>query len=169
MEYPYDCSEQIFSRYYANSIASYIVNSDPKIKRVFDAWRNYTPDALLSNLEKNQELKALILEETPWVLNAENESERKQRIALLFDLNKMSMELNSAMLKLQNTQLPNGGWPWFKGMIDSRYITQHIVAGFGHLDHLDITNLQKNPGVWKMVRDAVLYLDERMREDYERV
>jgi len=169
MEYPYDCSEQIFSRYYANSIASLIVNSDPKIKRVFDAWKNYTPDALLSNLEKNQELKALILEETPWVLNAENESERKQRIALLFDLNRMSMELNSAMLKLQNTQLPNGGWPWFKGMIDSRYITQHIVAGFGHLDHLDIQDLKENQKVWKMVKDAVLYLDERMREDYERI
>jgi len=169
MEYPYDCSEQIFSRYYANSIASLIVNSDPKIKRVFDAWKNYTPDALLSNLEKNRELKALILEETPWVLNAENESERKQRIALLFDLNRMSMELNSAMLKLQNTQLPNGGWPWFKGMIDSRYITQHIVAGFGHLDHLDIQDLKENQKVWKMVKDAVLYLDERMREDYERI
>jgi len=169
MEYPYDCSEQIFSRYYANSIATFIVNSDPKIKRVFDAWKNYTPDALLSNLEKNQELKALILEETPWVLNAENESERKQRIALLFDLNRMSVELKSAQLKLQNTQLPNGGWPWFKGMIDSRYITQHIVAGLGHLDYLDIQDLKEDQKVWKMVRDAVLYLDERMREDYERI
>jgi len=169
MEYPYECSEQIFSRYYANSIATYIVNSNPKIKRVFDTWKNYAPDALLSNLEKNQELKALILEETPWVLEAEDESERKQRIALLFDLNKMSSELSSALLRLQNTQLPNGGWPWFKGMEDNRYITQHIIAGFGHLDHLKIKDLKEDQNLWRMVKKAVLYLDDRITEDYQRI
>ena len=84
MEYPYECSEQIFSRYYANSIASHIANSDPKIKRVFDRWRDL-PDskALLSNLEKNQELKSLLLEETPWVLEAKDESERKRRVGIV--------------------------------------------------------------------------------------
>ena len=169
MEYPYECSEQIFSRYYANSIASHIVNSNPKTKRVFDSWREYTPDALLSNLEKNQELKSLMLEETPWVLDAKNETERKQRVALLFDLNNMSYELSSALLRLQNLQSPNGGWPWFKGMPDSRYITRHIVAGFGKLNHLMIKDAVEDDRAWKMLRKAVLYLDDRIREDYEKV
>ena len=82
--------------------------TDPKeqlemsIKAVFDSWKN-TPDskALLSNLEKNQELKSLMLEETPWVLDAKDETERKKRVALLFDMNKMSNELAIAMKKLQ--------------------------------------------------------------------
>ena len=43
---------------------------------------------LLSNLEKNEELKSALLQETPWVMDAKNESERKQRIALFFDLNR---------------------------------------------------------------------------------
>ncbi len=167
MEYPYECSEQVFSRYYANTLASHIANSNPKIKRVFDAWKNYTPDALLSNLEKNQELKALILEETPWVLNAQNESERKQRIALLFDLNRMAGEQQSSLKKLQQMQLPNGGWPWFKEMQDNRYLTQHIVAGFGHLNNLRVKDMVADDAVWQMIRKAVLYLDDRMREDYE--
>jgi hypothetical protein len=168
MEYPYECSEQIFSRYYANSIASHIANSDPKIKRVFDRWRNL-PDsqALLSNLEKNQELKALLLEETPWVLEAKDESERKRRVGILFDLNRMSNELDTAVRKLQEAQLSNGGWPWFKGMRESRYITQHIVSGFGHLDRLQIENVRNDKTVWKMLESAVLYLDDRIREDYE--
>jgi uncharacterized protein YfaS (alpha-2-macroglobulin family) len=55
MEYPYDCVEQTFSKFYANSIASHIANSNPRIKQVFDTWKNIQPDALLSNLEKNQE------------------------------------------------------------------------------------------------------------------
>jgi hypothetical protein len=94
MEYPYECAEQTFSRFYANNIASYIANSSPRIKQVFDSWKMNSPDALLSNLEKNQELKGLMLEETPWVCEAKNESERKQRVALLFDLNRMSNELD---------------------------------------------------------------------------
>ncbi len=168
MEYPYECAEQTFSRFYANSIATHIANSSPKIKAVFDSWKN-TPDskALLSNLEKNQELKSLMLEETPWVLDAKDETERKKRVALLFDLNKMSNELSQAMKKLQKMQSPNGGWPWFEGMPDDRYITQHIITGMGHLDHLGVKNVREDAKVWNMVKDGVKYLDNRIREDYE--
>lgn len=168
MEYPYECAEQTFSRFYANSIASHIANSSPKIKAVFDSWKN-TPDskALLSNLEKNQELKSLMLEETPWVLDAKDETERKKRVGLLFDLNKMGNELARALKKLEKMQTPNGGFPWFEGMRDDRYITQHIVTGMGHLDHLGVKNVREDAKVWKMVKDAVKYLDNRIREDYE--
>lgn len=166
MEYPYDCSEQVFSRFYANSIASHIANSSPRIKQVFDSWKNITPDALLSNLEKNQELKSLLLQETPWVLNAKNESQRKRRVALLFDLNKMSQELQTTLYTLQKLQASNGGWPWFAGMPDSRYITQHIVTGMGHLDHLGVEKIREHGKTWNMVKRAVRYLDDRIREDH---
>lgn len=165
MEFPYECAEQLFSRFYANSIATYIANSDPKIKRVFDSWKNITPEALKSNLEKNEELKNVLIEESPWVREAANESERKQRIAVLFDLNKMSNELSGSLKKLNDMQAPNGGWPWFKGMPDSRYITQHIVAGMGHLMHLGINDLLSKPDTRNMLESAVQYLDDRITED----
>ncbi|HSR17540.1 MAG TPA: alpha-2-macroglobulin family protein, partial [Ignavibacteriaceae bacterium] len=63
MEYPYECIEQVFNRFYANSIATHIANSSPKIKKIFDTWKEVDKDALLSNLEKNQELKYALLEE----------------------------------------------------------------------------------------------------------
>jgi len=90
MEYPHDCAEQIFSRVYANSLASHIANANPKIQHVFESWKETDSKELVSSLEKNQQLKALLLEETPWVLQAKDESERKKRVALLFDLSKMS-------------------------------------------------------------------------------
>ncbi len=167
MEYPYECAEQTFSRFYANSIATHIANSSPKIKQVFDSWKNSSPEAFLSNLEKNQELKSLVLEETPWVLDAQDEGERKKRIGLLFDLNRMSNELGRAEKKLQQLQVSNGGWTWFKGMPESRYITQHIVTGMGHLDHLGVKNIRDDYQTWNMVKKAVRYLDDRVREDYE--
>jgi len=170
MEYPHECMEQVFSRYYANSMASYIANSNPKIKRVFDSWRenkNGSSNALLSNLEKNQELKSVLIEETPWVLNGQDETQRKARIALLFELNLMASQLEQALAKLEEGQLPSGGWPWFKGMFESRYITQHIVCGFAHLQTLHIIDIQKNNRIRQMIAKAIPYLDSQLTEDYK--
>lgn len=133
MEYPYDCAEQTWNRYYANTLATMIANSSPKIKQVFEKWRTEDTAALLSNLEKNEELKAVLLEETPWVMQAKNETQQKKNIAVLFDLMRMSSELNKAYEKLRQMQSPNGGFVWFKGGPDDRFITQYIITGIGHL------------------------------------
>jgi len=167
MEYPYECAEQVFTRYYSNAIASEIMNSNPKIKEVFQQWQNESPESLLSNLEKNQELKSLLLEETPWVFEANDEAERKKRIGLLFNMNKMDNELRKAMNKLKQMQVANGGWPWFKGMEESRYITQHVVTGMGHLDVMGVKDVHENNNTWNMVTDAIHYLDKRIKEDYD--
>jgi uncharacterized protein YfaS (alpha-2-macroglobulin family) len=169
MEYPYECLEQTFSRYYANSLSSHIVNSNPKIKKVFDSWKKI-PDSekggLISNLDKNQELKSILLEETPWVQNAINETERKKRISLLFDINRMTLEMDKAFQKIQENQMPNGAWPWFKGMMPNRYITQHIITGLGHLDHLGVKEIQKNNTSLDTIKKGLKYLDKAIVEDY---
>ena len=167
MEYPYECIEQVFNRFYANSIATHIANSSPKIKKIFDTWKEVDKDALLSNLEKNQELKYALLEETPWVLDAQDESERKRRVGLLFDLVKMAGELERAEKKMQEMQYSNGGWPWFPGLPENRFITQYIVVGMGHLERLGIKDIRENAVTWEMLRKAVIYTDIRMYEDYE--
>ncbi len=169
MEYPYECAEQIFSRYYANSLATHIANSDPKIKRVFESWKSISPDALKSNLEKNEELKSVLLQESPWVREASNESERKQRIALLFNLNRMASEQTSALKKLRDMQNPNGGWPWFRGMPESRYITQHIVTGLGHLYYLEVMNPVENTEIQEMLKKAISFLDEEIKINFEKL
>jgi uncharacterized protein YfaS (alpha-2-macroglobulin family) len=169
MEYPYECAEQLFSRYYANSLATHIANSDPKIKQVFESWKTISPDALKSNLEKNEELKSVLLQESPWVREATSESERKQRIGLLFDLNKMATEQSQASKKLLDMQNPNGGWPWFAGMPESRYITQHIVTGLGHLYALKVLNPLENNELNGMLKKAVDYMDETVKIDFEKL
>ena len=169
MEYPYECVEQTFSRYYANSIASSIANSNPRIKQVFDTWKNVQPDALLSNLEKNQELKSALLEETPWVLQAKDESQRKRSVALLFDLNRMSNELDKALTKVLKAQTSSGGFTWFPGFPEDRYMTQHIVAGMGHLDVLGVKSVRQDNATWNMVTKALGYIDRQMADDYEQL
>lgn len=169
MEYPYECTEQTFSRFYANSIATHIVNSAPVIRQVFDTWKNANSQELVSKLEKNQELKQLLLEETPWVLDAKDETERKKRVALLFDLNHMSNELDRTVNKLKKGQYPSGGWPWFEGGPESWYITQHIVAGYGHLDKLGIKNIRSDREVYSMLKAAIGFIDRQIMKEYTNI
>ncbi|MEM6720468.1 MAG: MG2 domain-containing protein [Bacteroidota bacterium] len=164
MEYPYECSEQTFSRYYANTLASHIANSNPRIQQVFNQWKS--SDVLLSNLEKNQELKSLILQETPWVRDAQSEAEQKKRIALLFDLNRMKNEETRSLKKLQQMQNASGGFPWFSGGRESRFITQHIIAGFGHLHKLGVSS-KENKDTKKMILNAITYLDQEFIQEYK--
>ena len=166
MEYPYECAEQTFSRYYANTLASFITNSNTKIREVFNAWKS--SGALLSNLEKNQELKSLIIQETPWLRDAQSETEQKKRIALLFDLNKMKNEQDKALHKLQNIQMNSGGFSWFKGSkYESIFITQHIATGFGHLKKIGVSDFSTSTK--KMIEKVVEFLDTKLVDNYSKL
>ena len=162
MEYPYECNEQTFSKYYANTLASHIANSNPRIQEVFEQWAN--SDALGSNLEKNQGLKSLLIQETPWVRDAQSETEQKKRIALLFNLNKMKNEQAIALNKLKENQKGSGAWSWFNGGPDNRFITQHILAGMGHLKHLNVTSSIAE--IQSLSDNAIQYLDNEFVKEY---
>lgn len=136
MDYPYECSEQIFNRYYANALARHIANSDPKIRRVFELWKN-TP-ALDSPLEKNEDLKAVLLEETPWLRQAADESQARRNVGALFDANRLNEETARTLRKLSEQQLENGLWSWFPGGAANEFISLYITTGFGRLRHLGV-------------------------------
>jgi uncharacterized protein YfaS (alpha-2-macroglobulin family) len=167
MEFPYECAEQTFNRYYANSIATKIVNSSPKIKDIFEKWKTADTSALLSNLQKNEELKSVLLQETPWVLQAQNEEQQKKNIALLFDMVKMSLQLETALNKLKDMQSSNGGFVWFKGGPDNRYMTQYITTGIGHLQKLNALPSAQENELKPILDKAIPYLDRMLKKDYE--
>ena len=149
MEFPYECSEQTFNRLYANSLARHIAGSDPKIHRVFEQWRA-TP-ALDSPLEKNQGLKAVLIEETPWVRQAQAESQARRNIGILFDDNRLDSETSRLLHKLTQQQLADGRWPWFPGGPANDYITLYITTGFGRLRHLGV-EIDTAPAVKSLAR-----------------
>lgn len=164
MEYPHECTEQILNRYFANTLAAHVANSQPKIKAVFDQWRN--SDALESNLEKNEELKSALLEETPWVLQAQSEAQQKKNIALLFDLNRMANESTTSLTKLIERQNHDGGMPWFPGSQSSDYITSYTIEHIGHMYKLGVLNTNDSR-LSGFIRQAVNYSDQRMVAKYE--
>ncbi|MGA1839029.1 MAG: alpha-2-macroglobulin family protein [bacterium] len=161
IEYQHECSTSAFNRLYANALARHIANSDPEIKSVFDQWRE--TDALDSNLEKNEELKSVLLEETPWVRAAESESEAKRRVGLLFDEDQMETSLSSAYYKLSQMQRSDGAWSWFPGGPANFYMTLYIMTGFGRLRHMNI-DIQQDLAI-----RSLDYLDNSIKDRYEKI
>ncbi|MCB0719878.1 MAG: hypothetical protein KDD65_15635, partial [Bacteroidetes bacterium] len=165
MEFPHECAEQVFSRIYANGIAWHITEQQPRLRSVYNSWKDADAGALVSNLEKNQELKAVLLEETPWVLQAKNETERKRRIGVLFDAFRMRGELSGAIAKLEQMQRGSGAFPWFDGMEDNRFITQHIVKGFGYMRRIGVLETLDDGRPVQMATRAIAWLDQELIDD----
>jgi hypothetical protein len=136
MENPYPSSESLFSRLYANSLGHHIVNSNPRIERIFRQWEG--TDALDSPLEKNEDLKSILIQQTPWLKDAKSESQARREVAILFDKNRLQSEMATAQKRLADMQYSDGSWPWCPGGPANDYITLHIVTGLGRLRHLGV-------------------------------
>ncbi|MBQ2077450.1 MAG: hypothetical protein II471_08060, partial [Bacteroidales bacterium] len=165
MEYPYECAEQTFSRIYSNLIASHVANSDKKIEEMFNKWKGADAEALKSNLQRNEELKSVLLENSPWLLDAKDEAEDKQNIGVLFDLARIKAETRKATDKLEKMQKSNGGFPWFEGMNANLYVTQHIVGNYGHLKKLGVKF--PDSSMEGMIKKAIKYTDKEIKEIYD--
>ena len=146
-----DRAETAFYVFYANTLSSYIADHIPNLLNYIKKWQIETPDALLSQLEKDQELKAIMLQETPWVLEAKSETEQRSRIATLFEVNTLRGQQTRALQLISQKQKYNGGWPWMDGMPESAYITTYILTGFGKLQKM---------GAWSSLSKA----DQNMAE-----
>lgn len=165
----YNNAVSVFNAFFAKSIAFQITNQNPEIERVFENWKTETPDSFLSKLEKNQELKQILLEQTPWVLNAKDQKERHQRLALLFDLNNMQNQLDNSIRLLEQFQTSNGGFRWMNEMRESRYVTQLIVLGMGKLHHMGVIDAISDKRIERMLTSAVRYLDQAIDEDFKKL
>ncbi len=161
MEYPHQCSEQVFNRYYANTLARHIVTSDPKIERIFEQWRG--TDALDSPLEKNEDIRNVMIAESPWLLAGKKESQARRDVGILFDENRLNAEMRRAFSRLEEMQYSDGSWPWFPGGQANDYITLYITTGFGRLRNLG-TDIDVAPAI-----RAVERLDYWMTEIYKRI
>lgn len=156
-----------FASYYVNTLGASIVKQYPKVSAMINAWKKQGGDkeTLVSKLQKNEELKAVLLEETPWVLDAKNEKEQMERLSMLFDLNNTNQQTQKAIEKLKELQRVDGGWSWYKGMYSSRSITQYILYGFTQLIHLNAVEYPQEVKMMQM--NALKFIDGQILKDYE--
>jgi uncharacterized protein YfaS (alpha-2-macroglobulin family) len=168
MEYPYDCTEQLANRYFANQLAYATVAAKPVLEEVFRRWQADST-ALLSELEKNESLKNALLTETPWVREAQSETWQRARIAELFQLKKLAEEQSAALAKLAARQENDGAYSWFPGGPSNRYMTQYVVETFARMRQLGVLDATATATVDRITEEAVRYLDRQLVEDYRKL
>ncbi len=160
-------ADVVFNKWFADVLASEIFKANPKLKTVFDEYQ--AKDLLNSNLEKNQELKQLLLEETPWVLGAKNETEQMAKLARLFDANTMRNSINEDWSELKKLQNPDGGFSWYAGYPSSYYNSLYILKNLGRINEWlkgNLANYQSTEQK-QMVSQLVKYVDNEVSRYFE--
>lgn len=142
--------EYTFYKFYANALAHFIAKNTPNLPEILEKWKNETPNELISNLEKNESVKAVLLQATPWVMDAKNETEQKANIAKLLDFNALNTNLKTLLDDVEKHQTVNGGWPWMEGFPESKFISTYIALGMNRLINMQVINT----------------LDEDLKEQY---
>ncbi len=164
-----DNADAAFNIFYANSLASYIAHNIPNFLNYIKKWQIETPDALMSQLQKDENLKAIMLQETPWVLEAKSEAEQKSMLANLFDVNALKYKTDETLKVIKKRQSINGGWSWFPNMPESSFITQYILSGFGKLYKMNVIenlNDEQQSLVKEITDNAIAFTSNEIADDY---
>ena len=154
--------------YYSSFLASHFLKSNPQLKSTIKAWANDNKETLTSRLAKNEELKSIVLNETPWVFDSDTESEWMQRLVNYYDENSLNTKINDNLQKISDLQLSDGSWTWFKGMSGSYYMTLSVVE---HLVRLNMmTGKDENAdliynGIRWMAKETNKMVDEMKKEE----
>ena len=155
------------SAYYSNAIADNILHQSPEIKKVIEQWQQESGSetSLMSNLQKNEELKAVVLNETPWVMDATREADQKRQLINYFDEVALNYRLNDQLSKLKQLQLGDGSFTWWPGMRGNIFVTTVVTQTLIRLNHMTGDNQKTEP----MIAAAMKYMGTKAAEDVARM
>lgn len=150
---------------YGNAVAAGLMKQYPQLAQAVSLWSETYDLTLVSNLEKNPELKIVALSNTPWVLNAQAETLRKSRLINLLNDENCTREIAEALERLKSQQTKEGGWSWCPAMKPSMYITAQVLwrlamlSGMGYLD---------NSAMESSIKSALHFCESELYSDYTR-
>ena len=160
-----DNAISLATAYYANSIGRHLMQSTPVIKQTMELWKNDASQnggsTLQSALQKNESLKQIVLAETPWLLDADRESEQKQQLMGYFNESQINYRLADNLSRLSRLQNADGSFAWWKGMEGSPYMTMSVLQTLTRLNHMvGEQNETKN-----ILSTAFAYMDKQMARE----
>ena len=151
--------------YYANALGQFIMNMSPAIKQTVMKWRDEfgAEGSMASNLAKNEELRDLLLNETPWVGQADKEESQKRSLVKFFDEQTINIRLSQSLKKLEELQNSDGSWSWWKGMDGSPYMTTAVSEMFIRLNSM----VGKRNDNQRMLDKAFTFMDKVLKDEEE--
>lgn len=116
---------------YASVLSSRLADRYPQLKTAAAEWMRNGQEQLKSPLETQEDLKGILLDETPWVKDADAETRRMQGLMQLFDANRQDDLQRGFCQNLKKLQNVDGGIGWFCSMRSNSYMTLRVAQLLG--------------------------------------
>ncbi len=126
----------VASAYYGGSVAYHIAHKYPNVRETLSNSPLKGEDKSpfkgdlegLSPLLANQQLADILLNETPWVAEAERQKASRQRLSSLFAEMEQEQRRMTMLSTLSARQHSDGSFGWFPGMSGSRWMTSEVAT-----------------------------------------
>lgn len=158
-----EAAEAIF----AASIAAGILRDNPAVVEALREWTagNRSAEALTSLLDRNDELKMMLITANPWMSDAADDTERMTRLSLLFDRGLIDRTIRANVSLLGRLKVSDGGWAWNSRYPEySRWATRRVLALAGRLATLGY--LPADTNLSGMLRAALDRDTRETRKEY---
>ena len=143
-----------------SALTAHILSSNPRIENVLREWKS-NPDskALTSMLNRNDDLKTLLLDQTPWVQAAASNTDRMAALTNALDADRCKYVISRATADLNKFRNADGGFRWaeWSGNESSEWVTVQILQGMGILNSLGAMPQELSP----MMHDAFRWLEAK--------
>jgi hypothetical protein len=156
-----------FNRIYANLMSLHILAKYPFITKVLEAWKKDS-SALKNPLENNTELKQVLLQETPWVMDAQNGNILLKELANQMDIQQIAKENENLLIQLEKLQLGDGSFSWYKGGNSDDYITQYILTGLGKLKRIGAITPSLAIQLRTLLSKALVFTDDAIIYEFKK-
>ena len=160
-----EAARNIFSA----AVAAGILRENPVIATALREWTasGKSAETLTSMLERNDEFKAIMLSATPWMPDAQSDTERMARLSLLFDKKLIDRTIQSNISLLAKLRQADGGWAWCSHFPhSSQWATETVLTLMGRLVQLDYLPADKQ--LRQMIEGALKYDESEVRKAYNR-
>ena len=156
----------VASAYYGGSVAYHLAHKYEGLRTVIECWaKEENSQALESPLVKNQQLADILLNETPWMVEAKQQKASRQRILTLFNEMEQEQRRMTMLSALSARQHSDGSFGWFPGMSGDVWMTSEVATLLVRLNAIKdgILSVPER----QILDKAMSYLEKEMHESVE--
>lgn len=149
-------------QYHASTLAHHLLQQNPALSALAKEDKETTA-AWSERLRQNEDLRQLLIDETPWSPLANKEAERTAKLQTLFEESTYPTRSAEALKKLEALQNSDGGWAWYQGMGSNPWTTLNITSALLRL-RLFTGETQAD----ERILAALNYLERDLQEDLKK-
>ncbi|MBO4955238.1 MAG: hypothetical protein J6C77_02400 [Muribaculaceae bacterium] len=165
----YKTAPEAAAALFSASVADGLLKKYPRIAEALELWAKSdgSDSTLVSMLSRNSDLKALLLEATPWMQDASNDTQRMQRLLLLLHPDRIKAAREQAITLLTRLHSNGEGWAWIAQYPEpSQWATYSTLTTLGRLRALGFMPSDKS--LDRMVKESLRWYEQCTERDYRR-